>query len=107
LVSDAYLSATDRQAKWRRRWKISEDAPFLVRVLWQGAEYRGRGRETLWDGKLAVTGNRIARFAPVNFLDPERQVEEFTASTALRWTSVTTGNLAGIDLWLDEAHKAG
>ncbi len=76
-----------------------------VRVLWQGAEYRGRGRETLWNGKLTVTGNRIARFAPVNFLNPERQVEEFTAGTALRWTSVTTGNLAGIDLWLDEAHK--
>jgi hypothetical protein len=75
------------------------------RVLWHGAEYRGRGRETFWDGKLAVTGNRIARFAPVNFLNPEREVEEFTAGTALRWTSVTTGNLAGIDLWLDEAHK--
>ncbi len=23
-----------------------------VRVLWQGAEYRGRGRETMWQGKL-------------------------------------------------------
>src|SRR5262249_9643579 len=30
-----------------------------VRVLWQGAEYRGRGRETLWKGKLSVAGNRI------------------------------------------------
>ena len=76
-----------------------------VRVLWQGAEYRGRGRETLWDGRLAVSGNRIARFAPVNFLNPERKVEELTAGTALHWTSVTTGNLAGIDLWLDEARK--
>jgi len=73
-----------------------------VRVLWQGAEYRGRGRETLWEGKLTVTGSRIARFAPVNFLNPERKVEEVAAGTALRWTSVTTGNLAGIDLWLDE-----
>ena len=35
-----------------------------VRVLWQGAEYRGRGREVIWQGKLTVTGNRIARFAP-------------------------------------------
>jgi len=74
-----------------------------VRVLWQGAEYRGRGRETLWEGRLFVSGNRIARFAPVNFLNPERKVEEFIAGTALRWTSVTTGNLAGIDLWLDDA----
>ena len=76
-----------------------------VRVLWQGAEYRGRGRETLWEGKLAVTGNRIARFAPVNFLNPERVVRETAAGTALALSSVTTGNLAGIDLWLEEAHQ--
>ena len=75
-------------------------------MLWQGAEYRGRGRETIWQGKLAVTGNRIARFAPVNFLNPERKVQEAAPGTALAWTSVTTGNLAGIDLWLDEA-RAG
>ena len=76
-----------------------------VRVLWQGAEYRGRGRETIWQGKLTLDGNRIARFAPVNFLNPERKVQETAAGTALAWTSVTTGNLAGIDLWLDEARR--
>ena len=76
-----------------------------VRVLWQGAEYRGRGRETLWQGQLIIRGNRFARFAPVNFLNPERKVEERTPGTALAWTSVTTGNLAGIDLWLDEAAR--
>jgi Protein of unknown function (DUF3604) len=74
-----------------------------VRILWQGAEYRGRGRETVWQGKLEVAGNRIARFAPVNFLNPERTVQEVLPGTALAWTSVTTGNLAGIDLWLDDA----
>ena len=76
-----------------------------VRVLWQGAEYRGRGRETLWEGKLTVAGNRIARFASVNFLNPERMVQEIAAGAALAWSSVTTGNLAGIDLWLDETHR--
>ena len=77
-----------------------------VRVRWQGAEYRGRGRETVWQGRLSVTGNRIARFAPVNFLNPERKVEEVGPGAALAWTSVTTGNLAGIDLWLADA-RAG
>jgi hypothetical protein len=72
-----------------------------IRIRWQGAEYRGRGRETLWQGRLAVTGNRIARFAPVNFLNPERRIEEISPGSALAWTSVTTGNLAGIDVWLD------
>ena len=76
-----------------------------VRVLWQGAEYRGRGRETNWRGQLTLTGNRIARFAAVNFLNPERQVREIKPGTALAWTSVTTGNLAGIDLWLDDAAR--
>ncbi len=77
-----------------------------VRVRWQGAEYRGRGRETLWQGRLKVTGNRIARFAAVNFLNPERKVQEMVAGAELAWSSVTTGNLAGIDLWLDAA-RAG
>jgi hypothetical protein len=77
-----------------------------VRVLWQGAEYRGRGRETIWLGKLALRGNRITRFAPVNFLNPERTITETASGTALTWDSVTTGNLAGIDLWLDQA-KSG
>jgi hypothetical protein len=73
-----------------------------VRVLWQGAEYRGRGRETIWQGKLALNGNRFTRFAPVNFLNPELKVREVMPGAALAWTSVTTGNLAGIDLWLDD-----
>src|SRR5439155_23153895 len=74
-----------------------------VRLTWQGAEYRGRGRETMWQGKLTLANNRFVRFAPVNFLNPERKVEETSAGTALTWTSVTTGNLAGIDIWLEEA----
>jgi hypothetical protein len=76
-----------------------------VRVLWQGAEYRGRGRETIWKGKLTVAENRIARFSAVNFLNPERKVVETEPGVALAWTSVTTGNLAGIDLWLDAAAR--
>src|SRR5439155_1620524 len=76
-----------------------------VRVTWQGAEYRGRGRETMWQGKLTLKGNRVARFAPVNFLNPERKVVETNPGTGLSWISVTTGNLAGIDLWLEEARR--
>ncbi len=84
---------------------IAADLGRRVRVLWQGAEYRGRGRETLWEGKLTIASNRISRFASVNCLNPERMVRETAAGTALAWSSVTTGNLAGIDLWLDEAHR--
>jgi hypothetical protein len=84
---------------------VASDLGRRVRVAWQGAEYRGRGRETMWQGKLTLKGNRVARFAPVNFLNPERKVVETNPGTALAWTSVTTGNLAGIDLWLEEARR--
>jgi hypothetical protein len=77
-----------------------------VRILWQGAEPPCRHPETVWQGKLTVAGNRIARFAPVNFLNPERKVQDIVPGTTLSWTSVTTGNLAGVDLWLDAA-RAG
>jgi hypothetical protein len=75
-----------------------------VRVLWQGAEYRGRGRETVWQGKLALSGNRFSRFAQVNFLNPDINAREIAPGTALSWRSVTTGNLAGTDLWLEDGH---
>jgi hypothetical protein len=39
----------------------------------------------------------------VNFLNPERAIKEKAPATVLTWDSVTTGNLAGIDLWLDRA----
>ena len=42
---------------------------------------------------------------PVNFLHPERKAQETKPSTALAWGSVTTGNLAGVDLWLDDASR--
>ena len=37
-----------------------------VRVVWEGAEYRGRGRMTTWDGALEVSGNEILGFQPIN-----------------------------------------
>ena len=76
-----------------------------VRVFWQGAEYRGRGRETMWRGTLKIDGNQIVKFAPVNFLNPERKIIEKSPGTELQWISVTTGNLAGIDLWLEDAYR--
>ena len=41
----------------------------------------------------------------MNFLNPERKVIETKPEAALSWTSVTTGNLAGIDLWLEDADR--
>jgi len=73
-----------------------------IRVLWQGAEYRGRGREVMWRGRVRVENGRCVRAEPVNFLNPENGLEEIVPGQELAWRSVTTGNMAGIDLWLED-----
>lgn len=72
-----------------------------VRVIWEGAEYRGRGRMTTWDGSLHVAGNRIDTFSPVNFWHLEKSLARVDDS-GLAWQSVTTGNFAGADILLDD-----
>ncbi|MCB1509457.1 MAG: DUF3604 domain-containing protein [Hyphomicrobiaceae bacterium] len=70
-----------------------------VRVLWSGAEYRGRGRNTEWRGRARVSGARIDRFAPVNHWNPERLFEQ-RGTELILWDTVTTGNFMGFDAWL-------
>jgi hypothetical protein len=73
-----------------------------VRAVWEGAEYRGRGRMTTWDGRLRVDGNRIESFRPINFWHLEKSLSR-TADGGLAWASVTTGNFAGADFLLSSA----
>jgi hypothetical protein len=77
-----------------------------IRVMWQGAEYRGRGREVIWEGTLSLSGGRILRAEPVNFLNPELPLQVVVPGERLGWRSVTTGNMAGIDLWLEDGSDA-
>ena len=63
------------------------------------SEVKGYGRQK---GHTEIY--RGAEYA-VNFLNPERKVQETNPGTALAWASVTTGNLAGVDLWLDDASR--
>ena len=68
-----------------------------VRVEWSGAEYRGRARQTVWDGRLTVAGGRIESATPINFLNPERPLRQ-VSDHAVTWSSITAGNFAGVDL---------
>jgi hypothetical protein len=79
----------------------ADDLGKRVRVMWSGAEYRGRGREVNWRGKASVRGNRIERTEAVNFLNPDKPLG--FADQTVTWQSVTTGNMAGFDLWLERA----
>jgi hypothetical protein len=69
--------------------------------MWSGAEYRGRGREVFWNGKAALHDNRIERVAAVNFLNPDKPIHCSKEQGRIAWQSVTTGNMAGFDLWLE------
>ncbi|MEM1277719.1 MAG: DUF3604 domain-containing protein [Pseudomonadota bacterium] len=73
-----------------------------VRVIWQGAEYRGRGRNTSWQGRIDVTGAEIRAMAPINHWNPERRLEQ-TGPGQVVFEGVTSGNFAGVDLWLSSA----
>ncbi len=72
-----------------------------IRVLWEGAEYRGRGREVIWDGSATVQGNNIADYASINFLNRDKSLDR--EGNKLSWRALTTGNFGGFDLVLDNA----
>jgi hypothetical protein len=71
-----------------------------VRLVYQGAEYRGRARTTTWDGVLTVEDNRIGRATIINNWNLDRGIQSQDKSR-LTWKAVTTGNYGAIDLWLE------
>lgn len=71
-----------------------------IRVMWSGAEYRGRGRNTNWRGRADFSSARIDRFERVNRLNLEQTLDQI-GSSAVVWNTVTTGNSSGFDVWLD------
>lgn len=70
-----------------------------IRVIFEGSEYRGRGRQTIWDGGAKLSGNRIERLQPINFYNLEKTVDQ-PDDTTLSWKALTTGGFVGFDLWL-------
>ena len=73
-----------------------------IRVIWEGSEYRGRGRETIWDGTATLEGNGFARLSPINRYNLDKRFEQ-TAANAVEWTALTTGGFGGFDAWLEDA----
>jgi hypothetical protein len=71
-----------------------------VRLVYEGAEYRGRARTTTWDGSLSIVDNRILRTAVINNWNLDRGITEQSGSR-LAWKAVTTGNFGAIDLFLE------
>jgi hypothetical protein len=72
-----------------------------IRVIWEGSEYRGRGRQTIWDGSATLEGNAFQRLAPINHWNLDKRFEQ-TAPGRVEWTALTTGGFGGFDAWLDD-----
>ncbi len=75
-----------------------------IRILWEGSEYRGRGRETIWDGYAEVTGNAFAELRPINRYNLDKRFEQ-TAPGRLEWTALTTGGFGGFDAVLEDSRS--
>ncbi|MEX0281225.1 MAG: hypothetical protein AB3N13_08560 [Arenibacterium sp.] len=72
-----------------------------IRVVWSGAEYRGRGRDTIWRGQARFAGTRINRFKQISHWNPERLLKR-SGSDAVVWDTITTGNFTGFDAWTED-----
>jgi len=82
----------------------AEAASPRFKLLWQGAEVRGRGRQVEWDGELVINDNRISAFQTVNFYNPEKVCRQ-VASGGLQWQSMTTGGVAGVIFELEHPQR--
>lgn len=74
-----------------------------VKVLWQGATVRGRGRQVVWDGEVTTRGNHIRAFDAINFWNAEKSCEQVSRNK-LAWRSITTGGTSGVILELASDH---
>ena len=82
---------------------IEADLGRRIRILWEGSEYRGRGRETIWDGHAELDDNSFQRLKPINRYNIDKRFYQ-TASNRVEWTGLTTGGFGGFDAWLSDSH---
>ena len=78
----------------------NKDLGNKIRVIWEGAEYRGRFRQVKWDGEATIFGNEIISSNPINFFNPDKSLTQ--TPTSLKWEALTTGNFGGFDAWLKD-----
>jgi hypothetical protein len=113
LTIEAHASAPIERLEIRNgldvleTWRPFDDTALgrRIRVIWEGSEYRGRGRQTVWDGGCTFEGNSVERFSPINMWNLDKKIVQ-TAPGALSWTALTTGGFGGFDAWLTDA-RAG
>ncbi len=84
-----------------RPYKAS-DIGNRIKIIWGGAETRGRARMVCWDGHLNIQNSKILSVSTTNIWDADRTLNK--QSDGLQWQSITTGGDAGVIVELDEPH---
>ena len=84
------------------RTHTAADLSNRIKLLWEGAEVRGRGRQVDWKGSLTLSGNRIQGVTPLNFHNSDLPCRQ-AGPNRLEWESITTGGVAGLILELARA----
>jgi hypothetical protein len=109
LAIDLIASAPIEKVELRNGLEVLEtvrpygpaDLGRRLRIIWSGAEYRGRGRETIWDGQATFAGNTVQAGQAINFYNLDKTLRQ-TSPTTLAWEALTTGGLGGFDCFVTD-----
>ncbi|MEZ5637216.1 MAG: DUF3604 domain-containing protein [Burkholderiaceae bacterium] len=75
-----------------------------IRIIWEGSEYRGRGRQSVWDGTATLSDNRIESATPINLWNIDKPLRQ-PSPQQLAWSALTTGGFGGADVMLADARQ--
>lgn len=81
-----------------------EDLGRRVRIIWEGSEVRGRGRQSIWDGSATLEGNTFESFLPINLWNLDKTVRQ-SSPQQLRWQALTTGGFGGTEVILKDPRR--
>lgn len=82
------------------RGHTEADLGYRIRVVWSGAEYRGRGNRTRWQGQARFESCTIQSMTEINNWHSERRFK-VSGNHTIAWESQTAGNFCGFDVRLD------
>lgn len=112
LTVDVSTAAPIERIEIRNRMRVLETwRPYAqdqlgrrIRILWEGSEYRGRGRQSVWDGTATLSDNAFESVTPINLWNIDKPLKQ-PAPGRLAWSALTTGGFGGADVVLAAARR--
>jgi len=75
-----------------------------IKIMFSGAEKKGRARHVVWDGSMKIIRNTIQQISAVNYWNPEN-TPHMTSKNNIIWESITTGGESGMILALGKPER--